>query len=138
MSDALLPAPADEMTAVWWDATRERRLLVQTCTACGHRQHPPRALCTGCGSTEHLDHLEATGLGRVDACTVVERAPAEGLATPYVLARVRLAEGVILLTTVETPAPHDVAIGDPVRLTWRALSDGRRLPTFEPAPEENR
>ena len=137
MSDAMVPAPADEMTQTWWDATCEGRLLVQACTGCGHRQHPPRSVCTGCGSTEHLDHLEATGLGQVDACTVVERAPAGGLTPPYVVARVRLAEGVILLGNIETTAPHEVTIGDPVRLIWRDLPDGRRLPIFEPAPEEN-
>ncbi len=50
----ITPAEPDEMTQTWWDATREGRLLVQSCEACGHRQHPPRAVCTACGSTEHL------------------------------------------------------------------------------------
>ncbi|WP_372734388.1 Zn-ribbon domain-containing OB-fold protein [Nocardioides sp.] len=138
MTESMQPAQPDEMTQAWWDATREGRLLVQSCQACGHRQHPPRAVCTGCGSTEHLDDIESTGLGSVDACTVVERAPAEGLTPPYVVARVRLDEGVILLSNIETEAPYEVTIGDPVRLTWRDLADGRRLPIFEPAPEENR
>ena len=88
-----LPAEPDEMTQEWWDATREGRLLVQACEACGHHQHPPRAVCTGCGSTEHLGHVDAAGTGTVDACTVVHRAPAEGFTPPYVVARVRLAEG---------------------------------------------
>ena len=127
----ITPAEPDEMTQSWWDATREGRLLVQTCSSCGRVQHPPRALCTGCGSTEHLTHVEAAGTGTVDACTVVERAPADGLTPPYVVARVRLAEGVILLTTVQTTAPYDVAIGDHVRLTWRDVADGRGLPIFQ-------
>ena len=32
--------PADENTAAWWDATREHRLTVQSCTACGARPAP--------------------------------------------------------------------------------------------------
>jgi len=126
------------MTQAWWDATRDARLLVQSCEACGHRQHPPRSLCTACGTTEHLAYVEAAGPGVVDACTVVHRAPADGFTPPYAVARVRLPEGVILLTNIETDTPDDVAIGDPVRLAWRDVPDGRRLPVFTPAPEENR
>ena len=126
----ITPAQPDEMTQTWWDATREGRLLVQSCESCGHRQHPPRAVCTACGSTEHLGQLESTGTGVVDACTVVERAPPDGITPPYVVARVRLAEGVIMLTNIETHAPYAVAIGDPVRLSWRDVPDGRRLPIF--------
>jgi len=132
------PAEPDEMTQAWWDATREGRLLVQSCDACGHRQHPPRALCTGCGSTEHLTHVESSGNGTVDAVTVVERAPAEGFEPPYAVARVRLGEDVMLLAAIDTPSPYDVTIGDDVHLAWRDVPDGRRLPVFTPAPEENR
>jgi uncharacterized OB-fold protein len=138
----MIPAEANETTALWWDATTERRLLVQRCEACGHHQHPPRALCTACGSTEHLGWTESTGEATVDACTVVERAPAEGQAPPYVVARVRLPEGVVLLTNIETTHPssdpYAVAIGDAVRLGWRDLSDGRRLPIFLTHTEETR
>lgn len=132
----ITPADADEMTQTWWDATREGRLLIQTCDACGHHQHPPRAVCTGCGSTQHLTHVEANGAAVVDAVTVVHRAPAGGFEPPYAVARVRLAEGPVLLTNT----PVDVAIGDAVRLAWRDLPDGRRLPIFAPPnPEgENR
>lgn len=131
MIPAQQAAEPDEVTQEWWDATRESRLLVQSCEACGHVQHPPRALCTGCGSTEHLTHVEASGEATVDAVTVVERAPAEGLTPPYVVARVRLAEGVVLLTNIDTPTPYDVAIGDAVGLAWRDLPDSRRLPIFQ-------
>ncbi len=125
---------ADEVTTTWWDATREQRLLVQEC-GCGHLQHPPRALCTACGSTTDLGHREATGAGVVDSCTVVERA-LPGFDPPYVVARIRLVEGVLLLANVETDDPYDVRIDDPVTLSWRPLDDGRALPIFRPAPEE--
>ncbi len=128
-----VPEP-DEATQTWWDATREQRLLVQECT-CGHTQHPPRTLCTGCGSTEGLAHREAVGTGVVDACTVVMRAASVDHEPPYVVARVRLPEGVILLSNVVTDDPHSVAIGDPVQLAWRPLDDGRALPVFHPTEE---
>jgi uncharacterized protein len=132
-------AGPDEATAPYWDATRERRLLLQHCDACGHTQHPPRTLCIYCGETDGLGHREASGTGVVDACTVVMRSPGEGHEPPYVVARVRLPEGVILISNVETAEPDSVAIGDAVRLTWRPLDDGRALPVFTPAVsnEEN-
>ena len=130
-----MPEP-DEATQVWWDATREQRLLVQEC-ACGHTQHPPRTLCTACGSTERLSHRNAAGTGVVDACTVVMRAASPEHEPPYVVARVRLPEGVILISNIETDDPHSVAIGDRVQLAWRTLDDGRALPVFRPTPEEN-
>jgi len=67
---------------------------------------------------------------------VVHRSPGPGHEPPYVIARIRLAEGVVLLSNVETDDPGAVAIGDEVRLAWRPLADGRALPVFRPAIEE--
>ncbi len=119
--------PADEMTAAWWDATRDHRLTVQVCTACERRQHPPRSHCTGCGHTDHLALAEVSGEGVVDSFTVVHRAPRADVATPYVVARIRLAEGPILLSRLPV---EDWTIGDPVQVAWLDLPDGRALPVF--------
>lgn len=124
--------PADELSASWWEATREHRLTVQSC-GCGHVQHPPRGLCTACGSTERLEQVDAAGAGTVDSFTVVHRAPRPGAEAPYVVARVRLAEGPLLLTRLPL---QDWTIGDPVAVDWIDLPDGRALPVF--TPEENR
>jgi uncharacterized OB-fold protein len=121
------PSTPDEVTAPWWDATREHRLILQYCAACGAVQHPPRALCIGCGSTSDLAWRDASGEATVDTLTTVVRAPARGFEAPYVLARVRLAEGPVLLTNIVGSTPE---IGAPVKLTWRDLADGRALPIF--------
>lgn len=127
-----VPAP-DEVTAPWWEATREHRLLLQRCVPCHHLQHPPRAVCTRCGTTD-LDWTTAAGRGVVDAHTVVHRAPRPGRPVPYVLARVRLDEGPLLLTHLEVPpTDHDgLHTGQSVTLRWRDLPDGRALPVFVP------
>jgi len=135
VSDPQVPA-GDEVTTPWWDATRERRLLVQECGACATRQHPPRAVCTRCGDLGHLGWVTASGRGTVDAFTVVHRAPLPELATPYVVARVRLAEGPLLLTNIVTENPGTVTAASPVRLDWRALPDGRALPVFRLLQED--
>ena len=53
------------------------------------------------------------------------------LQAPYVLARVRLAEGPLLLTQL-IEADHDGAglIGRSVTVDWAPLPDGRNLPVF--------
>lgn len=116
--------PADE----WLAAARERRLLVQTCAACGHRQHHPRDVCLRCGRTDRLGWTEAVGTGTVDSFTEVHRAPGPGFAPPYVVARVRLAEGPILLTRLISGVPR---CDGPVRLDWWTSPDGP-LPVFVP------
>ncbi|MFA1545992.1 Zn-ribbon domain-containing OB-fold protein [Actinomadura chokoriensis] len=126
-----VPAP-DEITAPWWEATREHRLVLQTCPRCVPRvQHPPRALCVRCGSDE-LDWAASEGRGIVDSFTVVHRAPRPDLAVPYVIARVRLAEGAVLLTRLQEREPDAWRIDDPVRVAWVDLDDGRALPVFVP------
>ena len=125
--------PADELTADWWDATREHRLTVQTCGACSGVQHPPRAVCISCGRTDRLAMHAAGGGGVVDSFTVVHRAPVRDLDVPYVIARVRLDEGAILLTRLEGRTdPGSWHIDDRVAVDWVDLADGRALPVFRP------
>lgn len=125
--------PADDVTRGWWDATRQHRLIVQRCTSCDNLQHPPRALCIGCGSMEHLDWAEAAGTGVVDTFTVVHRAPRADTAAPYALARIRLANGILLFTRLVGREPDAWRIGDPVGVAWIDVPDGRALPVFRPA-----
>lgn len=122
--------PADEVTAPWWEATREHRLVLQTCEPCGAVQHPPRAVCIRCGRTDRLGWRDAAGTGTVDSFTVVHRAPRPELEVPYVVARVRLTEGPLTLTRLEGRDPDDWGIDDPVRVEWIDLTDGRALPVF--------
>lgn len=131
-----VPEP-DEVTSDWWAATREHRLTVQRCQACAHYQHPPRALCTGCGSMDNLEMVDALGSGQVDACTVVHRAPRPDVEVPYVIARVRLSEGPILLTQLRNGDPDGWQISQPVAVDWIDLPDGRALPVFTTPPSSS-
>lgn len=130
-----VPAP-DEITGPWWDATKQHRLVLQRCARCVREeragvQHPPRALCVHCGSDE-LEWAESGGTGVVDSFTVVHRAPRPELAVPYVIARVRLDEGPVLLTRLQEREPDAWSIDDRVRVAWVDLDDGRALPVFVP------
>jgi uncharacterized OB-fold protein len=118
--------------ADWWEATRERRFLLQRCIDCGNHQHYPRSLCIRCGSAD-LTWDEAAGSGVVYSHTTVHRSPLPVPPTPYVVALVRLSEGPVLLTNIVGCEPADVRCDLPVVLAWEAVEDGRNLPLFRPA-----
>lgn len=129
MSTIEIPEP-DDVTSPWWEATRERRLLVQVCDGCAHAQHPPRAVCTSCGDMNRLSWRDAAGRGTVNSWTTVYRSPLPDAEVPYVIARVRVQEGPILLTRLIGGDPEGWEIGIQVVLDWLPASDGRALPVF--------
>jgi uncharacterized OB-fold protein len=87
-----LPAP-DGVSAPFWKAAAEGRLLIQRCPACGHRQFYPRALCTACGADP--EWMEASGRGTVHTFTIVRQHGQRGFKEelPYVVAIIELEEG---------------------------------------------
>ena len=64
------PEP-DDLTKPFWDACNERRLIVQTCSACDRKQYPPEQTCRQCGSKENLEWREVTGKGRIHGYCVM-------------------------------------------------------------------
>jgi len=128
----LVEPPSSPLTEPFWDATRDRRLLLQWCRACEQAIFYPRESCPQCLSDD-LEWREAAGTGTVYAVSVQHRAgpgrdEADG---PYAVALVDLPEGVRLMTNVVGGAPDEVAVGQPVRVHWHPLADGRHLPFFE-------
>lgn len=122
--------PPDSVTEPWWDATRERRLLVQRCEACGHLQHPPRAICTDCASLD-LGFVEATDQpATLVSWTVVHRSPTPELEAPYAIGIVELAERVRILASLPDGDEDSLACDQVVTLDWEPLDDGRHLPVF--------
>ena len=120
---------ADSVTREWWDATREKRFVLQTCRVCNHHQHYPRPVCTRCGSVE-LGYEEASGRGLIYSFTVSHRAPGPEFETPYVVALIKLEEGPIILSNIVDADPESLGCDMPVQVTWEDLPDGRALPKF--------
>ena len=129
--------PISDTTAPFWDATRGRRFLLQWCTACEAPVFYPRDNCPRCLGTA-LDWREASGRGTVYAVSVQHRPANPTMAdrVPYTVALVDLEEGVRIMSNVIGSDPEAVAVGLPVALDWEPLSDGRHLPQFRPATEE--
>jgi hypothetical protein len=121
----------------FWDATRERRLLVQWCTACDRGVFYPRVFCPHCAAGRGaLKWRDASGRATVYAAGVENKAEAAGATfsngQPYCVALVDLEEGVRMLTNVIGCPPDEVHSGMAVTVTWEPLSDGRQLPLFQP------
>ena len=125
--------PADETSAPFWDATRDRRLVLQWCTGCEKPIWYPREVCPRCMGSR-LEWRPASGRGVVYAVTVERKPQNPGLAAlaPYTVTLIDLDEGVRMMSSVVGVDPEAVRIGAEVDVTWEALSDGRNLPVFVP------
>jgi uncharacterized OB-fold protein len=125
--------PADETSAPFWEATRERRLLVQWCASCGHPVFFPREVCPFCTSSQ-LEWRPASGRATLYSFTVEHKPQVQVLAStgPYAIALVDLDEGVRMMSNVVRCEVESLVVGMALQVTWEPLSDGRHLPLFEP------
>ncbi|MCU1496804.1 MAG: DNA-binding protein [Acidimicrobiales bacterium] len=130
--DRFLP-PVSPAAEPFWEATRDRRLVLQWCRPCERAIHFPREACPTCLGQD-LEFRPAASTGTVYAVTVVPKAPNPSMRgrEPYAVALVDVPEGVRLFTNVLAPNPDAVAIGDQVEVAWEPLPDGRHLPVFVP------
>jgi len=129
-ADDLIPGAARP----FWEASRERRLVLPRCRPCEAAFWFPRAICPVCGS-DRIEWFESAGRGVVHASSVHHRPPSRDfdLESPYVVALVELAEGIRMMTNIVECPPQDVAAGMEVQPCWHPLPDGRHLLRFRPA-----
>lgn len=115
----------------FWTAHDDGALWMLRNTRTGEWLHPPPADDPNTG--EPLTPAPLSGKGTVYTYTVSHQAFLPGLAVPYVVAIVELAEqeGLQLTTRIVNCEPDDVRIGMPVTVVF-ADHDGVRLPFFEP------
>lgn len=131
--NASLPQPKPNADSLpYWNAAREKRLMLRHCKACGRTHFMPRHLCPHCWS-DNLEWVESKGLGTIHSFSVVHRAPTAAFAqhTPYVVALIDLDEGTKMLTNIVGPDAFGVNIGDRVAVTFEDRGDGAVLPQFK-------
>ena len=120
------PDPAQQPeTGEFWRAAADGRLLVKRCPSCGEAHYPPRAHCPLCAAP--ATHWEETGgTGIVYSMSTMRRAK-----EPYTIAYVELDEGPRIITNLVPEDQGSLAIGDRVKVQFRAAGDdGRSLPYF--------
>lgn len=117
----------------FWDAAREDKLIIQHCQDCGANIFYPRIACPQCFS-DNLDWIKASGKATVYTYTVVEsNAPSTFIADmPFVIAVVKLAEGVQMLSNIVGCKPEDVRCDMPVEVVFEKLNEEFNLPKFRP------
>ena len=129
-----LPAPEpypNSEDRPFWDATKQDKLVLPKCTACGTVIWYPRAFCSECSGRD-VEWFEATGRGTVYAVTAVHRAvgPWRGGA-PYALAYVELEEGPRILTNVIGIDADHVQVGQAVHAVFVPAGD-QKIVRFTP------
>lgn len=126
-----LPLP-DAISAPYWEAAAQGRLLIQECKACGHRQWYPRAMCTKCAAD--VDWLECKGLGEIHTFTVIRQMGMRPFRDelPYVIAMVQLEEGPLVFGNVTGVEPDDVRIGAPVEVWFTQAAEDIGVPSWRP------
>jgi uncharacterized OB-fold protein len=95
----------------------------------------PAPICSSCGSLD-FTWEPVSGKGVVYTYSIVRRpaTPAFKDDVPYVYAIVELEEGPMMPTNIVGVPVDDVAIGTPVQLTYRDMTDEITLPVFTPKP----
>ena len=133
--DRILP-PVRNFSRPFWDATRERRIVIQYDRDVSAYQFYPRPTSIYTGRRGALEWREVSGRGRIFSFTIARRArpPFRGH-EPYFIALVTLDEGVNLMSNVRDCPVERMAVGLRVRPAWLPLADGRNLLMFEPDPE---
>lgn len=130
MSTALQPEPNAD-SRPYWNAARERRLLIRQCNACGTKHFMPRHACPQCWSDD-IAWMDSQGMGSVHTFSIVHRAPLPEFAAnaPYVVAMIDLDEGPRMFTNIVGPDALQVAIGDRVEVSFEDRGDGHLVPQF--------
>ena len=108
--------------------------MVQKCQDCDKHIFYPRIACPHCFS-DKVEWIEASGKGTVYSYTVViNNAPSAFLQDmPFVIAIVKLEEGVQMLSNIINCNPDDVECDMPVEVTFEKLDEEFTLPKFRPA-----
>ena len=129
-----LPA-ADDLSQPFWEAARQRRLVVQRCQDCGYFNHPPRPACDACQS-QQLQFEPVSGRGTIYSFTVMHQPNVAGFEdeVPYLNILVELEEQPLLfmVSNLAFSKLDKIQIGRTVELYFEEVDDDVTLPKFRP------
>ena len=126
------PPKPRTFSKAYWEATREKRLLVQFDRRNGKYQFFPRATSIYDGRRD-LEWREVSGKGQIFSYTIAERArpPFQGH-EPFAIGLVTLDEGVNVMANIVHCTRDHLQIGLRVKPFWAPLANGTHLLMFEP------
>ena len=133
MTEAMLAERHAGLTAPFWTAAAEGRLVRPVCRDCGRSHFTPKWSCPHCHS-ENWAYERSSGRGEVYSSTVVHRGPDDTWPTPYVLAIIDLEDGWSMLSrlVIHGPAESESFRGRKVevRFEGEGREPHRTLPVF--------
>jgi uncharacterized OB-fold protein len=117
--------------AEYWRAAAKGTLVIPTCRECSRAFWHPRPRCPHCGS-EKVELVASKGTGVLHTFTVVRQSsdPFFKSKVPYVVAMVRLDEGVSMMSNIVECDVDTVKIGMPVKVTFEAATSDIAIPVF--------
>lgn len=131
-----LPSPSP-WSRPFWEGCKRHELLIQRCKDCGTYIFYPKLYCPNCLSA-NIEWVKSSGRGKVYTFTVVYRyAPTEFLdIVPYVVAVIRLEEGIQLMSNVVDCDPEQVKCDMEVEVRFEEVTDEFSLPRFRPLGQD--
>lgn len=119
----------------YWEASRQKKLLIQYCRHAGKYQHYPRPTSIFTGKRRDIEWREVSGKGEVFSYTVTRRAAAAFRGhEPYLVVNVTLDVGVNHIANMVNCGLDAIRVGMKVAPYWVPLNDGTHLLMFEPDP----
>ena len=133
MNKSLKPSPV--VTSVerpFWDAANKGQLVLQKCVDCNKIIFYPRLFCPHCHSAA-LTWKKASGKGTVYTYTVVCSNSHSAFLDdiPFVIAIVKLEEGVQMLSNIVGCRPEEVTCDMPVEVVFERLNEEFILPQVQ-------
>ena len=132
MKQGVIP---DQLTAPFWEAANDSRLVIQKCGKCSRLQHPPAQECGRCGSGGYLVWEEMSGKGRIYNYGVVHDCPIRLLQDdqPFNVAVIMLDEdpGIQMYSHLPGTPVDDVPLGADVEVIFEDSANGQKIPEWK-------
>ena len=125
----------DELTAPFWSAANESKLVIQNCSECDRLQHPPAQHCGQCKSGEKLEWKEMSGTGHIYNYGVVHDCPIRLLQDdqPFNVAVIMLDDdpGIQMYSHLPGTPVDDVPVGAAVEVVFEESANGQKIPEWK-------
>ena len=131
MKQGVIP---DELTAPFWEAANDERLVIQNCGDCDRLQNPPLPACSLCGLADGLGWKEMSGRGTIYNYCVVYDTPVALLQEdePFNLAVVALDDdpGIQMYSHLPGTPVDEAPIGGKVEVIFETTANGQKVPEW--------
>jgi len=137
VSEYTKPLPViNEDNAEYWAYCKKHELRMQKCSNCGHVRFPCAFICPRCHNMEFEWH-KMSGKGEIYSFVVFQRAydPSYKDDLPYVVAIVKLDEGLRMESNITDCKPEEVKVDLPVELYFDDVTPEWSLPKFRLAKQ---